>query len=138
MSQNECTKLIRMQSKFGLMFPRGIALTWNITKINPKCAPVGSCHLLCYENPNNKLIWKKTGEIKALPFPLTCTLSVFSFWQILFCYPIKRYFWLVWTILWYKIYPWVFWKSYLKEKCSIIVYYTTFFSYLSCLFTISL
>ncbi|XP_037671356.1 activating transcription factor 7-interacting protein 2 isoform X2 [Choloepus didactylus] len=60
--------------------PRGIALTWNITKINPKCAPVESYHLfLCHENPNNKLIWKKIGEIKALPLPMACTLSQFLF-----------------------------------------------------------
>ncbi|XP_023584230.1 activating transcription factor 7-interacting protein 2 isoform X1 [Trichechus manatus latirostris] len=58
--------------------PRGIALTWNITKINPKCAPVESYHLfLCHESPNNKLIWKKIGEIKALPLPMACTLSQF-------------------------------------------------------------
>ncbi|XP_008583477.1 PREDICTED: activating transcription factor 7-interacting protein 2 isoform X2 [Galeopterus variegatus] len=58
--------------------PKGIALTWNITKINPKCAPVESYHLfLCHENPNNKLIWKKIGEIKALPLPMACTLSQF-------------------------------------------------------------
>uniref|UniRef100_G3TDT3 Activating transcription factor 7 interacting protein 2 n=1 Tax=Loxodonta africana TaxID=9785 RepID=G3TDT3_LOXAF len=58
--------------------PKGIALTWNITKINPKCAPVESYHLfLCHESPNNKLIWKKIGEIKALPLPMACTLSQF-------------------------------------------------------------
>ncbi|XP_036681772.1 activating transcription factor 7-interacting protein 2 isoform X2 [Balaenoptera musculus] len=58
--------------------PRGIALTWNITKINPKCAPVESYHLfLCHENPDNKLIWKKIGEIKAFPLPMACTLSQF-------------------------------------------------------------
>ncbi|KAL4685574.1 hypothetical protein H8959_001171 [Pygathrix nigripes] len=58
--------------------PNGIALTWNITKINPKCAPVESYHLfLCHENSNNKLIWKKIGEIKALPLPMACTLSQF-------------------------------------------------------------
>ncbi|XP_016053073.1 PREDICTED: activating transcription factor 7-interacting protein 2 [Miniopterus natalensis] len=58
--------------------PRGIALTWNITKINPKCAPVESYHLfLCHENPGIKLIWKKIGEIKALPLPMACTLSQF-------------------------------------------------------------
>ncbi|XP_049624841.1 activating transcription factor 7-interacting protein 2 [Suncus etruscus] len=58
--------------------PHGIALTWNITKINPKCAPVESYHLfLCYENSNKKLTWKKIGEIKALPLPMACTLSQF-------------------------------------------------------------
>nr|XP_008255921.1 activating transcription factor 7-interacting protein 2 isoform X1 [Oryctolagus cuniculus]XP_008255922.1 activating transcription factor 7-interacting protein 2 isoform X1 [Oryctolagus cuniculus]XP_008255923.1 activating transcription factor 7-interacting protein 2 isoform X1 [Oryctolagus cuniculus]XP_008255926.1 activating transcription factor 7-interacting protein 2 isoform X1 [Oryctolagus cuniculus]XP_008255927.1 activating transcription factor 7-interacting protein 2 isoform X1 [Oryctola len=58
--------------------PRGIALTWNISKINPKCAPVESYHLfLCHESSNSKLIWKKIGEIKALPLPMACTLSQF-------------------------------------------------------------
>nr|XP_019574876.1 PREDICTED: activating transcription factor 7-interacting protein 2 isoform X3 [Rhinolophus sinicus] len=58
--------------------PRGIALTWNIAKINPRCAPVESYHLfLCHENANNKLVWKKIGEIKALPLPMACTLSQF-------------------------------------------------------------
>ncbi|XP_069342238.1 activating transcription factor 7-interacting protein 2 [Eulemur rufifrons] len=58
--------------------PRGIALSWNITKINPKCAPVESYHLfLCHETPDDKLIWKKIGEIKALPLPMACTLSQF-------------------------------------------------------------
>ncbi|KAM5198900.1 activating transcription factor 7-interacting protein 2 isoform 3-T5 [Hipposideros larvatus] len=58
--------------------PRGIALTWNITKINPKCAPVESYHLfLCHENTSNKPAWKKIGEIKALPLPMACTLSQF-------------------------------------------------------------
>ncbi|KAI5762003.1 ATF7IP2 [Gulo gulo luscus] len=58
--------------------PKGIALTWNIAKINPKCAPVESYHLfLCHENPSNTLIWKKIGEIKALPLPMACTLSQF-------------------------------------------------------------
>ncbi|XP_069859595.1 activating transcription factor 7-interacting protein 2 isoform X1 [Dipodomys merriami] len=58
--------------------PLGIALTWNISKINPKCAPVESYHLfLCHENANSQLIWKKIGEIKALPLPMACTLSQF-------------------------------------------------------------
>nr|KAF6365796.1 activating transcription factor 7 interacting protein 2 [Pipistrellus kuhlii] len=58
--------------------PRGIALTWNIAKINPKCAPVESYHLfLCHENPGIKLIWRKVGEMKALPLPMACTLSQF-------------------------------------------------------------
>ncbi|XP_062036941.1 activating transcription factor 7-interacting protein 2 isoform X2 [Lepus europaeus] len=58
--------------------PRGIALTWNISRINPKCAPVESYHLfLCHEDSNSKLIWKKIGEIKALPLPMACTLSQF-------------------------------------------------------------
>nr|XP_045017224.1 activating transcription factor 7-interacting protein 2 [Jaculus jaculus] len=61
-----------------ILRPWGIALTWNIPKINPRCAPVESYHLfLCYESSKDKLTWKKIGEIKALPLPMACTLSQF-------------------------------------------------------------
>ncbi|XP_038619145.1 activating transcription factor 7-interacting protein 2 isoform X2 [Tachyglossus aculeatus] len=60
----------------------GIALSWNICKIDPKCAPVESYHLfICQGNTtgNCPSVWKKLGEIKALPLPMACTLSHFSF-----------------------------------------------------------
>ncbi|KAK7825833.1 hypothetical protein U0070_008589 [Myodes glareolus] len=57
--------------------PPGIALAWNISKVNPKCAPVESYHLfLCYENSNH-LTWRKIAEIQALPLPMACTVSQF-------------------------------------------------------------
>ncbi|XP_021504084.1 activating transcription factor 7-interacting protein 2 [Meriones unguiculatus] len=60
-----------------LLRPISIALTWNIPKVNPKCAPVESYHLfLCYENSNH-LTWKKIAEMKALPLPMACTISQF-------------------------------------------------------------
>ncbi|XP_051023618.1 activating transcription factor 7-interacting protein 2 [Acomys russatus] len=60
-----------------VLSPIGIALTWNIPKVNPKCAPVESYHLfLCCENTNH-LTWKKIAEIKALPLPMACTISQF-------------------------------------------------------------
>ncbi|XP_026235810.1 activating transcription factor 7-interacting protein 2 isoform X3 [Urocitellus parryii] len=56
--------------------PMGIALTWNISEVDPRCAPVESYHLfLCHGNSANKLIWKKIGGIKAFPLPMACTLS---------------------------------------------------------------
>nr|XP_027796775.1 activating transcription factor 7-interacting protein 2 isoform X1 [Marmota flaviventris] len=56
--------------------PMGIALTWNISEVNPRCAPVESYHLfLGHENSTTKLIWKKIGGIKAFPLPMACTLS---------------------------------------------------------------
>ncbi|XP_051819444.1 activating transcription factor 7-interacting protein 2 isoform X2 [Antechinus flavipes] len=60
--------------------PKGIALTWNTSHINPRCAPVESYHLyVCHDNTLNKskITWKKIGEIKALPLPMACTLSQF-------------------------------------------------------------
>ncbi|XP_049991808.1 activating transcription factor 7-interacting protein 2 isoform X2 [Alexandromys fortis] len=57
--------------------PPGIALAWNVPKVNPKCAPVESYHLfLCYENSNH-LTWRKIAEIQALPLPMACTVSQF-------------------------------------------------------------
>ncbi|XP_032643164.1 activating transcription factor 7-interacting protein 2 isoform X2 [Chelonoidis abingdonii] len=61
--------------------PKGIALSWTVTKIDPKCAPVESYHLFIYhEHSNNNTAphWKKIGEIKALPLPMACSLSQFT------------------------------------------------------------
>lgn len=55
--------------------PTSIALTWNIPKVDPKCAPVESYHLFLYYEGSNHLTWKKIAEIKALPLPMACTLS---------------------------------------------------------------
>ncbi|XP_068941852.1 activating transcription factor 7-interacting protein 2 isoform X2 [Petaurus breviceps papuanus] len=60
--------------------PKGIALTWNTSHINPRCAPVESYLLYIYHDNNvnkNKTTWKKIGEIKALPLPMACSLSQF-------------------------------------------------------------
>ncbi|XP_028634187.1 activating transcription factor 7-interacting protein 2 isoform X2 [Grammomys surdaster] len=55
--------------------PTSIALTWNIPKVNPKCAPVESYHLFLYYENSSHLTWKKIAVIKALPLPMACTLS---------------------------------------------------------------
>uniref|UniRef100_A0A4X2KTD5 Activating transcription factor 7-interacting protein Fn3 domain-containing protein n=2 Tax=Vombatus ursinus TaxID=29139 RepID=A0A4X2KTD5_VOMUR len=60
--------------------PKGIALTWNTSHVNPRCAPVESYHLyVCHHNTisKSKTTWKKIGEIKALPLPMACSLSQF-------------------------------------------------------------
>ncbi|XP_074052479.1 activating transcription factor 7-interacting protein 2 isoform X2 [Macrotis lagotis] len=59
--------------------PKGIALTWNTSHINPRCAPVESYHLyVCHKSiSKSKTVWKKIGEIKGLPLPMACTLSQF-------------------------------------------------------------
>ncbi|XP_067407399.1 activating transcription factor 7-interacting protein 2 isoform X2 [Emydura macquarii macquarii] len=61
--------------------PKGIALSWTVMEIDPKCAPVESYHLFLYhEHTNNSTAshWKKIGEIKALPLPMACSLSQFT------------------------------------------------------------
>ncbi|XP_068100776.1 activating transcription factor 7-interacting protein 2 isoform X2 [Hyperolius riggenbachi] len=59
--------------------PKGIALSWNITHVDTSCAPAKAyCLYVHQENPNSpKKLWKKIGEIKALPLPMACTLTQF-------------------------------------------------------------
>ncbi|XP_029432312.1 activating transcription factor 7-interacting protein 2 [Rhinatrema bivittatum] len=60
--------------------PRGIALSWNVAEINPKCAAVHSYYLYMCQEPSktNAPKWIKIGEIKALPLPMACTLTQFA------------------------------------------------------------
>ncbi|KAM9124795.1 activating transcription factor 7-interacting protein 2 isoform 2-T2 [Pangshura tecta] len=61
--------------------PKGIALSWTVTDVDPNCAPVESYHLFIYhEHSSNSTAphWKKIGEIKALPLPMACSLSQFT------------------------------------------------------------
>ncbi|XP_040295346.1 activating transcription factor 7-interacting protein 2 [Bufo bufo] len=59
--------------------PKGIALSWNVATVDPRCAPAKSYCLYVHQgDPNNpKKLWKKIGEIKALPLPMACTLTQF-------------------------------------------------------------
>ncbi|XP_075686207.1 activating transcription factor 7-interacting protein 2 isoform X2 [Rhinoderma darwinii] len=59
--------------------PKGIALSWNIHNSDPSCAPAKAYCLYVHQgDPNNpKKLWKKIGEIKALPLPMACTLTQF-------------------------------------------------------------
>uniref|UniRef100_A0A8D0BLN5 Activating transcription factor 7-interacting protein 2 n=1 Tax=Salvator merianae TaxID=96440 RepID=A0A8D0BLN5_SALMN len=60
--------------------PKGIALQWNIKRLDPRCAPIESFHLfLCLENTTDGelSVWSKIDEIRALPLPMACSLSRF-------------------------------------------------------------
>lgn len=59
--------------------PKGIALSWNITHVDPSCAPAKTYCLYVHQgDPNNpKKLWKKIPEINALPLPMACTLTQF-------------------------------------------------------------
>eukprot|EP00079_Xenopus_tropicalis_P012351 XP_002939234.2 PREDICTED: activating transcription factor 7-interacting protein 2 isoform X2 [Xenopus tropicalis] len=59
--------------------PKGIALSWNINKTDPNCAPAESYCLYVHKVDASvkKVLWKKIGEIKALPLPMACTLTQF-------------------------------------------------------------
>ncbi|XP_053550887.1 activating transcription factor 7-interacting protein 2 isoform X2 [Bombina bombina] len=59
--------------------PKGIALSWDVPSVDPKCAaPNTYCLYVLQDNPQStKILWKKIGEIKALPLPMACTLTHF-------------------------------------------------------------
>ncbi|XP_073503848.1 activating transcription factor 7-interacting protein 2 isoform X2 [Phyllobates terribilis] len=59
--------------------PKGIALSWNVTSVDRSCAPAKVYCLYVHQgDPNSpKKLWKKIGEIKALPLPMACTLTQF-------------------------------------------------------------
>ncbi|XP_069590134.1 activating transcription factor 7-interacting protein 2 isoform X2 [Ranitomeya imitator] len=59
--------------------PKGIALSWNVASVDLSCAPAKVYCLYVHQgDPTNpKKLWKKIGEIKALPLPMACTLTQF-------------------------------------------------------------
>ncbi|XP_025990895.1 activating transcription factor 7-interacting protein 1 isoform X2 [Solenopsis invicta] len=59
----------------------GIVLSWNMT-LSDKYADIASYQLYAYQevagvNPSTSL-WKKVGDVRALPLPMACTLTQFS------------------------------------------------------------
>ncbi|XP_066517298.1 activating transcription factor 7-interacting protein 1 [Hoplias malabaricus] len=71
-------KLARVQSQ------NGIVLSWCVAETDRSCAAVDSYHLYAYHqdhqgstSSSSSQLWKKIGEVKALPLPMACTLTQF-------------------------------------------------------------
>ncbi|XP_051993513.1 activating transcription factor 7-interacting protein 1 isoform X3 [Xyrauchen texanus] len=72
-------KLARVQSQ------NGIVLSWCVAETDRNCAAVDTYHLYAYHqdhqgtvaSPGASSLWKKIGEVKALPLPMACTLTQF-------------------------------------------------------------
>ncbi|XP_022530393.2 activating transcription factor 7-interacting protein 1 isoform X1 [Astyanax mexicanus] len=71
-------KLARVQSQ------NGIVLSWCVAETDRNCAAVDSYHLYAYHQDHqgaaatvSSQLWKKIGEVKALPLPMACTLTQF-------------------------------------------------------------
>jgi len=65
--------------------PTGIVLSWNITYTQndktTKYEDILSYQLFAYQEgsaPPTKELWKKVGDVKALPLPMACTLTQFQ------------------------------------------------------------
>ena len=59
----------------------GIVLSWNMTKPGSQ-ANIANYQIYAYQETNNvkpeALLWKKVGDVKALPLPMACTLTQFQ------------------------------------------------------------
>ncbi|XP_078609612.1 uncharacterized protein LOC144880959 isoform X13 [Branchiostoma floridae x Branchiostoma japonicum] len=59
----------------------GIVLSWNVTEPPNPHAPTVDCYqLFAYQEGTgqpNTALWKKIGDVKALPLPMACTLTQF-------------------------------------------------------------
>ncbi|CAG2239245.1 Activating transcription factor 7-interacting protein 1 [Mytilus edulis] len=60
---------------------QGIVLSWNMTYIAKNHAEIQSYQLFAYQEtaaPSTPSLWKKVGDVKALPLPMACTLTQFQ------------------------------------------------------------
>ncbi|KAG7189345.1 hypothetical protein KM043_016997 [Ampulex compressa] len=59
----------------------GIVLSWNMT-LSEEYADIASYQLYAYQEvagvPPSTALWKKVGDVRALPLPMACTLTQFS------------------------------------------------------------
>ncbi|CAL1262921.1 unnamed protein product [Larinioides sclopetarius] len=63
----------------GSKAPNGIILSWNMNLLNLH-AEISNYQLFAYQEgpgPVNASLWKKVGDVKALPLPMACTLTQF-------------------------------------------------------------
>lgn len=66
----------------------GIVLSWNM-QVSSNHADIASYQLFAYQEGSdpplaNGTVWKRVGDVKALPLPMACTLT-----QVLFTSSIK-------------------------------------------------
>merc|ERR1719206_63359 len=60
----------------------GIVLSWDIKPTNLDHSPTKCYQIYAYQENSNQpatsALWKKVGDVKALPLPMACTLTQFS------------------------------------------------------------
>ncbi|KAL5018374.1 hypothetical protein ScPMuIL_004096 [Solemya velum] len=59
---------------------QGIVLSWNMTVLD-SVAEITNYQLFAYQestSPPSTMLWKKVGDVKALPLPMACTLTHFQ------------------------------------------------------------
>ncbi|XP_064604530.1 activating transcription factor 7-interacting protein 1-like [Liolophura sinensis] len=82
-NQDSSPKKKALPPKPGLKISRvsqGIVLSWNMLTSSSH-AEIASYQLFAYQEtsaPVSTLLWKKVGDVKALPLPMACTLTQFQ------------------------------------------------------------
>ncbi|XP_054709641.1 uncharacterized protein LOC129219313 [Uloborus diversus] len=64
----------------GSKAPNGIILSWNMSVFSSH-ADIATYQLFAYQESNGPVssnLWKKVGDVKALPLPMACTLTQFQ------------------------------------------------------------
>ena len=65
-----------------MIFNLGIVLSWNMDLSQQDYAPVTSYQIFAYQETVGLLpamsLWRKVGDVKALPLPMACTLTQFT------------------------------------------------------------
>lgn len=62
-------------------FETGIVLDWSFHKLDNSHAEVTSYQIFAYQEgkqPPTVDLWRKVGDVKALPLPMACTLTQFQ------------------------------------------------------------
>ncbi|CAH1794928.1 unnamed protein product, partial [Owenia fusiformis] len=85
MPQNQQNASKKLPQKPGLKIsrvPNGIVLSWNMQVDEVNHAKIVNYQLYAYQESPDMVpkisLWKKVGEVKALPLPMACTLTQFQ------------------------------------------------------------
>lgn len=83
------------------MCPSGIMLSWSMS-LTKEISDMASYQLYAYQegiHPPSTNLWKKVGDVKALPLPMACTLTqVFNsddHWCPITCWNLRPFKWVI-------------------------------------------
>lgn len=74
------TRPLFIESLFKVIISLGIVLSWNMQGNLSNHAEIASYQLFAYQEGTdpptvNGSVWKRVGDVKALPLPMACTLT---------------------------------------------------------------
>lgn len=76
-----CAPKVTLSKTVDIRIPQALVLSWNMTA-NKTAADVVSYQIFAYQELPNQIpetdLWKKIGDVLALPLPMACSLTQFS------------------------------------------------------------